>query len=240
MSSPAALISALRRYVVRQRFAAQRSLDDMRALTWQQFETIVGEAFRRQGYSVIETGQGGADGGVDLELTRAGERFLVQCKQYRAQDVSVMTVREIFGVVAARKADGAIVVSTGRFTNDALESARGQPIRLIDGCRLEAMVRDIKVVVGAPAPGGGTRREPTINASSPSSAGDCPKCGSTMVRRTREWAALHSMAARGFRSAAARGRRREILQRRARTFLRAAARSALVDEPHHACLTRSQ
>ena len=75
--------------LLKRKFAAQRSLDDLRALTWQQFESVVGEAFRRQGYSVIETGQGGADGGVDLQLTRAGQRYLVQCKQYRASTVSV-------------------------------------------------------------------------------------------------------------------------------------------------------
>jgi restriction system protein len=89
-------------------------------------------------------------------------------------------VREIFGVVAARKADGAIVVTTGRFTDDAVDFAKGQPIELIDGRRLEAMVREI-TVVGAPAPGSGARRDPTIDGAAASS---CPKCGATMVRRT--------------------------------------------------------
>ncbi len=182
----AAALSALRRFFVRQRFAAQRSLADLRALTWQQFEVIVGEAFRRQGYSVVETGQGGADGGVDLQLTRAGKRYLVQCKQYRASTVSVMVVREIFGVVAARKADGAIVVTTGAFTNDAADFAKGQPIELIDGRRLEAMVRDIN---GAGAPAASARVEPTIvdpsgSTSSATAVESCPKCGSAMVRRT--------------------------------------------------------
>ena len=66
----AAAISLVRGALLRQKFAAQRSIDDLRALTWQQFESIVGEGFRRQGYSVTETGQGGADGGVDLVLMR--------------------------------------------------------------------------------------------------------------------------------------------------------------------------
>lgn len=168
------------------KFAAQRSLDDLRALTWRQFESIVGEAFRQQGYAVTETGQGGADGGVDLVLTRAGKRYFVQCKQYRAWTIPVMVVREIFGVVAARKADGAIVVTTGTFTNDAVDFAKGQPIELIDGRRLEAMVREISVV-GASAPGGGARRDPTIDGAAVATsvaAGSCPKCGATMVRRT--------------------------------------------------------
>jgi len=176
----AAAVSFVRRMLLKRKFAAQRSLDDLRALTWRQFESVVGEAFRRQGYSVIEKGQRGADGGVDLQLTRAGKRYLVQCKQYRAWTVSVMIVREIFGVAAACKADGAIVVTTGTFTNDAVEFAKGQPIELIDGRRLEAMVRDINRVPAEA--GGGTRREPTIDGFP--AAVSCPKCGSTMVRRT--------------------------------------------------------
>lgn len=172
----AAALSALRSYFLGRRFAQQRTLDDLRALTWQQFESIVGEAFRRKGYSVIETGQGGADGGVDLMLSKNGQRYLVQCKQYRASTVSVMTVREIFGVVAARRAAGAIVVTTGTFTKDAVDFARGQPIELIDGVALVAMVRDINAAGGA-AP---------LSVNAPAVAADpgCPKCGAPMLKRT--------------------------------------------------------
>lgn len=95
--------TALRSFFVRRKFAAQRSID------------------------------GGADSGVDLVLTKEGKRFLVQCKQYRALTVSVMVVREIFGIVAAQRAAGVMVVTTGTFTKDVIEFARAQPIDLIDG-----------------------------------------------------------------------------------------------------------
>ena len=48
------------------------ALNDM---GWQQFEALVGEAFRRKGYAVTETGGGGADGGIDLALKKEGETF---------------------------------------------------------------------------------------------------------------------------------------------------------------------
>jgi restriction system protein len=38
--------------------------------SWQEFEMLVGEAFRRKGYAVRETGGGGADGGVDLAISK--------------------------------------------------------------------------------------------------------------------------------------------------------------------------
>jgi restriction system protein len=68
----------------------------------------MGEAFRRRGFSVVETGVG-TDGGVDIVLDRAGERFFVQCQQWRALNVGVKTVRELYDVMAARDATGGFV-----------------------------------------------------------------------------------------------------------------------------------
>lgn len=53
-------------------------------MSWRGLETLVGEAYRMQGYRVTETGSGGADGGVDLMLVQEGEKFQVQCKQRKA------------------------------------------------------------------------------------------------------------------------------------------------------------
>jgi len=75
-------------------------------MSWREFEMLVGEAFRLQGYSVVETGGGGADGGVDLALTKGNEKFLVQCKQWKAYKVGVDVVRELYGVMVARGATG--------------------------------------------------------------------------------------------------------------------------------------
>ncbi len=75
-------------------------LDDIQALSWRQFESIVGEAFRRQGYSVAENAVDGADGGIDLALRKDGQKFVVQCKQWKQQTVGVRPVRELAGVMA--------------------------------------------------------------------------------------------------------------------------------------------
>ena len=45
-------------------------------LSWQQFEHLIGEAFRRQGYSITETGGSGPDGGVDIILRKHAEKYL--------------------------------------------------------------------------------------------------------------------------------------------------------------------
>jgi hypothetical protein len=62
---------------------AQTSLQSLRNTPWKQFEFLVAEAYRRQGYQVEYSLGRGADGGVDLTLRRDGRMSLVQCKQWK-------------------------------------------------------------------------------------------------------------------------------------------------------------
>ncbi len=130
------------------------------------FEMLIRESFRQRGYDVVETGGNGADGGYDLILKKGGERFLVQCKQWRSRQVRVPIVRELFGVMAAEKAQGGFVVTSGTFTYDAKDFARGRNIELIDGAGLAKLFADKCEI-----------------APSSASAPSCPRCGSEMVRR---------------------------------------------------------
>lgn len=79
---------------------AQTGLASIAALGWQDFERLMGEAFRRRGYTVEESGLGGADGGIDLILRKDGRRTLVQCKQWRRRKVPVNVVREMYGLLS--------------------------------------------------------------------------------------------------------------------------------------------
>ena len=84
------------------RLRRQRELRDLAALSWQQFEEVIADAFRRHGYRVREVGgRGRADGGVDLVLTREGQTTVVQAKHWRSDRVGVQLVRELYGVQRA-------------------------------------------------------------------------------------------------------------------------------------------
>lgn len=187
---PLLLVGALTSFRQRRRcvalvgaVAGYRSGDALRNISWRDFELLVGEAFCMRGFSVTETGGGGADGGIDLELWKDGEIFLVQCKQWRALQVSVNIVREQLGVMAARGASGGFVVTSGTFTAAATDFVRGQNIELVDGKALAAMIEKARVARPATAP----LREPSsLESPRPSrSAGDpsCPCCGGKMVKR---------------------------------------------------------
>lgn len=104
------------------RLAGQRSVEDLRRLTWRAFEEVVADLYRRQGYVVQEVGGvGEGDGGVDLVMRRrgaeAGAEHLVQCKRWNAWKVGVPEVRDFYGAMAARqtRCEG-IFVTCGRFT----------------------------------------------------------------------------------------------------------------------------
>lgn len=156
-----------------------RAADVLEKMTWVQFEHLVGEGFRLQGYAVAETGGGGADGGVDLVLRRGREKFLVQCKQWRAFRVGVDVVRELYGVMAAKGAAGGFVVTSGRFTDEATEFANGRNVVLVDGPKLFGLIRQAQAAA-SPAP---SRVEPTDEVPVPAIP-SCPTCSKPMTRRT--------------------------------------------------------
>lgn len=106
--------------------------DWLRALDWRAFEHLIADAYRRQGFAVLPTAHG-ADGGIDLILNRGAERIFVQCKHSRSYQVGVSVVRELYGLVAAYRATGGIVVTSGRYTPEAVEFARVSGVVLLDG-----------------------------------------------------------------------------------------------------------
>lgn len=164
---------------------SKSDIESIRDLSWQEFEWLVGEAYRRQGFLVEETGGGGADGGVDLRLRRRDEFVLVQCKQWKSWKVGVKVVRELFGVMTAERATSAVVVTCGRFTQDALRFADGKPLALINGDGLWEMVKDVQATSHPKASLPASR---VADSGPPAdvriTAPMCPRCGSAMVLRT--------------------------------------------------------
>ncbi|MBS7456014.1 restriction endonuclease [Coralloluteibacterium stylophorae] len=185
----AALVSWAKQRHRRRLLETRTGLDSLAAIGWRDFERLVGEAFRRQGYAVEETGLGGADGGIDLILRRDGRRTLVQCKQWRRQQVPVNVVREMFGLLAHHRADAVLIAALGGFTPDAARFAAGKPITLIDGPALLAMVRRVQGEPSAADTAAPLRTEANDDPAAAAAGArhattpDCPRCGTAMVQR---------------------------------------------------------
>jgi len=126
----------------RELFERQKNLPDISALKWREFEEVIGEAYKKQGYQVEERGGNKPDGGIDLILRKRDETVLVQCKHWEAEQVGVKIVRELYGVVAAEGATKGIVVTTGYFTRDAEIFAHRKPLLLIRGNELSRLIEE--------------------------------------------------------------------------------------------------
>jgi restriction system protein len=189
-----AAIVAFQQWRERSLLDKQDGLASIRALSWARFESLVGEAYRRQGYSVFRASGNGPDGGVDLVLKRDGNTLLVQCKQWKAAKVGVKVIRELYGVMTARKAHGAIVVTSGILTQEARAFAEGKPIDFLEGDQLAVLIRSVQAMPSS-SPGLRPSKQPPVAAldqppptGSPAPAFTaqmrCPKCGQPMVLRT--------------------------------------------------------
>lgn len=166
----------LNQYKKKQLLESQKNIDSIRALSWRQFEEMVGEAYRRQGFHVIENQTAGADGGIDIQLKKDGFRHLVQCKQYRKSKVGVSIVREMYGVLIAEKAASMTIITSGYFTQDAQKFAYDKPIDLINGKQLERMVKNLQVRQSS--------HQVSVSIKDETPDYQCPHCNSKLVLRT--------------------------------------------------------
>ena len=141
-------------------------------VSWQQFEILIGEHFRQQGFKVTETDTG-PDGGVDLILYRVGQKYLVQCKHWKTSKVGVKPVRELMGVIASQRAAGGYFVASGAYTTEAVKFGRENKIELIDGKTLRKILSNR-----------GKEQVAKPEIIKVEEIPVCPKCGSEMVLRT--------------------------------------------------------
>lgn len=141
---------------------------DLRRLNAEEFEWLVGEVYRRDGWNVEETGhQDGPDGGIDLVLRKGRDRLIVQCKRWQSWSVGVEDVRAFAGALAREglPTRAGIFVTLSDFTEYARSEAKQLGLTLIDKVDLYAKVEKVR------------RPEP------------CPNCESPMLldRSPRGW-----------------------------------------------------
>jgi len=133
----------------------------------------------------MEQGGAGPDGGVDVLLQKGSDRYLVQCKHWRALRVGVQPVRELYGVMAAKRVAGGFLVTSGDFTDEASSFAQGRELQLINGKALQSGIRAQAASVPRAAASMPGQPGPAESAPVPSASSvlDCPMCNAPMVLR---------------------------------------------------------
>ena len=125
--------------------AATRGAEQLSQLRWRDFAKLVLQAMQGRGYRpVIEDGMP-ADGiptdGSDILLERGGERALLSCKYGTGSIVSAQSLLGLSKSASLRGAESVIVVTPGKFDDEAERIAVPQHIELIDGNELWPEVR---------------------------------------------------------------------------------------------------
>lgn len=163
-----ASISAFHSWRKGELLESQTSVKSFQDLSWKEFEYLVGEAYRRKGYSVVENASYGPDDGIDLVLSKNSEVTLVQCKNWKSGKVGVSVVREHYGIVTAKSADKGIIVCSGEFSDEAKSFAAKTGIELLGGGALRKLIASVQKSGKAHVSNNDTT---------------CPICGSHMVHR---------------------------------------------------------
>lgn len=114
-----------------------------------EFEKRVQLLLQDLGWKNVRHRGGRGDRGVDLVAEGEDGSWIVQCKRYKG-NVLPKEVRELIGTLTIQKADGAILVTTGRFTEQGWKEASGHRIDLWDGKTLAKKIQQIETAKRTP------------------------------------------------------------------------------------------
>lgn len=114
------------------------NIKDLLSLSSKEFENLCYLLMKKMGFSVKTTSISG-DGGIDLianyNKPMFRGKYIVQCKRYSGS-VGVPIIRDLYGVVMDERANKGILITTGNFTQSAIEFATNKNLELIDGIEL--------------------------------------------------------------------------------------------------------
>ncbi|MFB7944168.1 restriction endonuclease [Kitasatospora phosalacinea] len=109
-----------------------------------EFEELIAELFRRRGLRTSTTARSG-DEGVDVLAEDpdpiTGGKIVIQAKRYR-KTVPPSAVRDLESTMRRQGANRGILVTTAGFGPGSRKHAEGQPLTLVDGPMLLALLRE--------------------------------------------------------------------------------------------------
>ena len=118
----------------------EETLGRLRAMSWENFSAVIGEAFRRDGYTVSEIPGSAAD----LELRKNGRVSIVCCKRWKVAQTGAGPLRELHAAKQAHDAQECIYVAAGDFTANARAYATEKAIRLLHDAALATLIARVE------------------------------------------------------------------------------------------------
>jgi len=135
-----------------------------------QFETYLGLLYKQLGYNCQVTRSVG-DYGADLILIdKNGKKIVVQAKRYNI-NVGIKAVQEIIAAQNYYKAHESWIVTNSYFTQQAMNLAKANDVKLIDRDQLVALILKVHPNIAPKEVAATVNLEDHL----------CPKCGSNLV-----------------------------------------------------------
>jgi len=118
--------------------------DALSRVAWQDFEVLVANHYRDQGYDVMHCGDGHFglrdSSEVDLRMRKHGKLSLVHCRHESVSRVDAGAVARLLAIKAEDEAAEAIVVSSGDIPEAARQVGEAGGAILVDGAAVRAML----------------------------------------------------------------------------------------------------
>ena len=112
------------------------NIEELRALSPRDFESVIAQMFERMGFTVEQTPYVN-DYGRDAILERDGKKFLLECKRYGPSTfVGRPDLQKFHSAIITDRAVSGFFVTAGVFTKDAIKFSKTVPIKLVDQVEL--------------------------------------------------------------------------------------------------------
>lgn len=159
---------------------SDHAFDYLKELNDAEFEKLVSLIFKQRGYSIVENDEEKHDG-VDVILRIDNKDTFVQYRHWREHHIDVVPLDELCSIMKAESASHGIVITSGIFSDEALEAAQGKKLMLINGVDLSLMVNALSA----------SNEEGTLESEieeekqeMPEIEPLCPICSQKMILRT--------------------------------------------------------
>lgn len=108
-------------------------------LTENEFEKLINKIFKQRGYTIID-GIAFNHDSVDLVLHQNHEATYVQYKSWKEKYIDENLIIEFYAAMETNQVKHGVVITSGVFTQEALEFSLGKAILLINGVDLSQMI----------------------------------------------------------------------------------------------------
>lgn len=165
---------------------SNHAFDYLKELDDAEFKKLIAILFKQRGYTIVETEE--SNDSVDIILKMNGVKTFVQYKHWREYEIDLVVLEKFDAVMEEESVREGIMITTGLFTQEALDYSHAKHLLLINGVDLSLMVNTLG---DSNEEDSDTKKSSHTEESNDSPADEmpeieplCPICSCEMIKRT--------------------------------------------------------